>query len=397
VSEQNQPRLPQVRIVHRPDGTAEVNGVTVWPEPGGDVRDAAYAAAVALVANSPGPVLAASVEADGTVYPLTLYPSRFAFPPEAPDAAPGRSRRSRSPRSSRSSRWAGSGGLGLGLLRRGGNRGASGTGSGGAAGGSRLTRLTLLPTLRLGWLLTAVIGCVLVAVMAAVLIERDSPSLVRLSVDQQNQDVGSAQPQDAATQPDAAHAARRGLGRRAPGETGGAIDASGPGAQPPAGPSGMASSGGAGAAAPGAEPSAAPTAPAEAPPAPPSNGVSPTPDTQPAPPGSTNHPKPTPTGPLAVSNLTLVLVGGNKSEPDVDFLMTVSANGPGPVTLTYSYAGKRGGPVVTRRLTLSGETDYAVPGQIVAKPYCGQTVTMRAATSPTAANGVADASATPGC
>lgn len=363
MSEQNQPRFPQIRIVHHPDGTAEVNGVAVWPQPGVDVRDAAYAAAVALVAKAPGPVLASSVEADGTVYPLTLYPAPLPFPADEAHAAGGR--RGRLARS------------GLGLLRRGGGGG-----------------LARLRTLRVGWLLTAMIGCVLVAVMAAVLLDRDDPSLVRLSVDQQNEELASAQPQDsAATQPDAARAAGRVLGRLAPGEPGRAVGARGPGGLIAAGASGAAS----GTAARPGQTGAAPTPSSTASSAPASGGASQTPDAQPVPPPGSGRPKPTPTGPLAVTGLTLVLVGGNKTEPDLDFLMTVSASGPSPVLLTYSYTGSRGGAVVTRRLKLSGETEYAVPGQIAAKPYCGQTVTMRATSFPSAANGAVSASATPGC
>jgi hypothetical protein len=364
VSEQNQPRFPQIRIVHHPDGTAEVNGVIVWPQPGVDVRDAAYAAAVALVANAPGPVLATSVEADGTVYPLTLYPAPIPFPADEAYTAGGRrgGRRARS---------------GLGLLRRGGGMG-----------------LARLPTLRLGWLLTAVIGCVLVAVMAAVLLERDDPSLVRLSVDQQNEELASAQPQSSstATQPDAAQAAGQAPGPLAPGEPGRAVGARGPSGLVAAGANGAAS----GTAAQAGQTGGAPTPSATAPSHTASGGTSQTPDAQPVPPGSA-RPKPTSTGPLAVTGLALVLVGGNKTEPDLDFLMTVSASGPGPVMLTYSYAGSKGGAVVTRRLKLSGETEYAVPGQIAAKSYCGQTVTMHATSSPGAANGRVSAAATPGC
>ena len=360
MSEQNQSRFPQIRIVYLPDGTAEVNGAPVWPEPGVDLRDAAYAAAVALVADAPGPVLAASVEADGTVYPLTLYPARTAFPADGPGAA-GRRRPGRA-------------GSGIGLLR----------------GGVGLARL---PTLRLGWLLTAVIGCVLVAAMAAVLLDRDDPSLVRLSVDQQNEEVGSAQPQSSADpRPDAALAGGRALGRLAPGVPGRAVGASGPGGMAAAAASGAAS----GTAAQAGQTSAAPTASATTPPATASDTPSQTPDAQPAPPGSA-RPKPSPTGRAAVTGVTLVLVGGQKTDPDLDFLMTVSANDPSPVMLTYSYTGSKGGAVVTRRLQLSGETEYTVPGQIAAKPYCGQTVTMRATTFPASANGPVNASAMPGC
>ena len=67
-----------MRIVHRPDGTAVVDGVPVALAEGQDVRDAAYQAAVRAVHGAAGPVAATRVEADGREYPLMLYPAAAA-------------------------------------------------------------------------------------------------------------------------------------------------------------------------------------------------------------------------------------------------------------------------------------------------------------------------------
>lgn len=68
---------PTVLIVHHPDGSADVNGVPIPVAPGQDTREAAYLAAVALVADTgTAPVAAMRVEADGTQYPFTIYPGR---------------------------------------------------------------------------------------------------------------------------------------------------------------------------------------------------------------------------------------------------------------------------------------------------------------------------------
>jgi hypothetical protein len=354
VSEQSQPQsqYPQIRIVHHGDGTAEVNGVPVRPGPDEHVRDAAYAAAVALVAHLPGPVVATTVEADGAAFQLTLYPGRTVLAADRPDAADGPDRSTF--------------GLFGAIVRRGAARVPA-----------------RLPVLRLGWLLTAVIGCVLVAAMAAVLLERGDDSVVRLSVQQQNEAAGAAQPQSAGASPDAPTPAGKMLGALARGSLAGisGLDKASP------------------AAAAGTDPGTPPatmSAPAALP-GPPGAGASQ--DPAPSRPARTRpaRPNPAPVGSFRVEGVTLALLGGDKKSPSVTYVITVSANGQAPVTLTYTYTGSRSGGSVTRTVTLSGETDYAVTGEIPGRPYCGQAVSVRAWTSPAAGTGAVSAVTTPGC
>jgi hypothetical protein len=356
VSDQNRPQnqYPQIQIAHRADGTAEVNGVRVDPAPGQHVRDAAYAAAVALVAHCPGPVVATSVEADGAAFQLTLYPGRSVLAADLPDAADR------------------------------GRRRASGFFDGIARRGAAVTP-SRLPVLRLGWLMTAVIGCVLVAAMAAVLLERGDSSLVRLSVQQQKEAADSGSPQAAGSAPSAPTTVGEVLGALAQGGVAG-ITGLGKAASPAS-----AARSGAGSPAPAA------TVPAALP-GPPGQGASQNPEpgrsvpaTRPA------RPNPAPAGSFRVEGVTLALLGGDKKSPSVTYVITVSANGQSPVTLTYTYSGSRGGATVTRSMTLSGETEYAVTGEIPGRPYCGQTVSVSAWTFPAAGSGTVSAVTTPGC
>lgn len=349
MSEQNESHPPRIRIVYRADGTAEVNGVAVRVDPGRDVRDAAYAAAVALIAQAPGPVVALSIEPDGTAYPLTLYPGRTVLGID--ESVPA----------DRRDRWIPGGGL---LPRR------------------IATMPSRLPVLRLGWLLTAVIGCVVVAAMAAVLLHRDESSVVRLSIEQQNGSLGSAAPQ--AAEPPAivpvttAGKALGGLASRVAAEISrqpkGSPSAPGPAGHgiPATAGTGTASTGSASAGS--SQDSGGQTGPTR-----------------------TSRPDPTSAGTFTVGEVTLVLIGGDKKDPSLTYVITVSANGTKPVTLTYTYSGSGNGAAVTRSTTLSGETDYAVTGQLPARSYCGQTVTMRVSTSPASDTGTAVAATTPGC
>lgn len=356
MSEQNGPQsqYPQIRIVHRADGTAVVDGVPVRTKPGEHVRDAAYAAAVALVARAPGPVVAVSVEPDGTEYPLTLYPRHPAFAAGDAGAAAGRAQRTYA--------------VADRIVRRG------------------VAALpTRLPVLRLGWLLAAVFGCVLVATVTAVLLESSGTSVVRLSVEQQK-DPADAGPQQAAGSwpaagPTTAGNALGALAQR--GVAGISLPAkpSGPSTRPAAGLAG---------------PASAATAPAALP-SPPGGNPSQPSGSRPAPSTAPARPDPAPAGPVTVRQVSLALLGGDKKDPSVTYVITLSTSSPNPVTLTYSYAGSRGTAAETRSVTLSGETEYAVTGVIAGRPYCGQTVSVRAWTSPAAATGAVGALTTPGC
>lgn len=355
MSDQNRPQsqYPQIQIVHRADGTAEVNGVPVDPAPDQHVRDAAYAAAVALVAHCPGPVVATSVEADGAAFRLTLYPGRSVLAADPPDAADRGCRRA----------FAFFGGIA--------RRGAA-------------SMPTRLPVLRLGWLLTAVIGCVLVAAMAAVLLERGDGSLVRLSVQQQKEAADPGLPQAVGSAPSAPTTVGKVLGALAQGGVAGISRLAGasPAAPAPAGAAG---------------PAATATAPAALP-GPPAPSASQGPDSgRPAPATRPARPNPAPAGSFRVEGVTLALLGGDKKSPSVTYVITVSANGRDPVTLTYTYSGSGSGAAVARTMTLSGETDYAVTGEIPGRAYCGQTVTVTAWTSPAAGSGTVSAVTTPGC
>ena len=130
-----------IRIEYRADGTATVNGAPVPVERDQDVRDAAYLAAVGLVAAAgmTGPVVATSVEADGAAYPVTLYPAGVALAAEAESAL------------------------------------------------SRVRRAWYHPTLSLSWMAAAACACVLLSVLATVLLRDDDSPVVRLSVDTESE------------------------------------------------------------------------------------------------------------------------------------------------------------------------------------------------------------------
>ncbi|HWG23471.1 hypothetical protein [Actinospica sp.] len=345
----------EVRIVYHADGSATVNGVPVAVEPGRDVRDAAYQAAVELVASSgiTDPIPATSVEPDGAAYQVTLYPTRTVL---AADAA-----------------VAGAAGLA-------GSAGAGGVGAASAL--NRVRRAWYRPTLSVSWLAAAACACVLLSVLATVLLRENGPSVVRLSVDTEND-------------PGHSSAART---------TGRAI-ATAPGVMSTASIRALAKKAAA------AEPSLSPTpvrphastAPV------PGIGVQPTtglpPEPQPSKtvptPTPTRSPKPTPTPssakPVAVTNLTLALVGGDDTDQSIAFVATASTNSTAPVTLTYTYAGSKGRAPVTQTVPLSGHTDYVIADLIPAQPYCGGPVTMTVSTSPTAKPGSVTETTQPGC
>jgi hypothetical protein len=347
----------EVRIVYHADGSASVNGVPVAVEPGRDMRDAAYQAAVELVAASgiTDPVPATSVEPDGAAYQVTLYPTRTVLAADAAVAAAG------------SAPLAGSAGVG---------------GVGAASALHRVRRAWYRPTLSVSWLAAAACACVLLSVLATVLLRENGPSVVRLSVDTEN---------------DPGHSpAARTMGR--------AI-ATAPGVMSTASVRALAKKAAA------AKPSVSPppmrlhasTAPA------PGIGVQPTPGLPPEPqpsktvptPAPTPSAKPTPTPssakPVAVTNLALALVGGDNTDQSIAFVATASTNSTAPVTLTYTYAGSKGRAPVTQSVTLSGHTNYVIADLIPVQPYCGGPVTMTVSTSPAARTGSVTETTQPGC
>ena len=332
----------EVRIVYHADGKASVNGALVAAGPGQDLRDAAYQAAVGLAVSmgATGPVVATSVEPDGAAYPVTLYPTAAAL------AAAGA---------------------------------AASVASESAF--NRVRRAWYHPTLSVSWLAAAACACVLLSVLATVLLHEDGPPVVRLSVDTEND-------------PDHSPAA----------PTGHAV-AKAPGALTTASIRALAKKAAAAKPTASATPIAlhVSTAPV------PVIGAQPTPGLPPVPqPSNTTStpspsPKPTPTPtpsstkPAAVTNLTLALVGGDQSDQTMAYVATVLTSSTAPVTLTYTYAGTGGRGTVTRTMTLSGHTSYVIADLIPTQPYCGGPVTMTAYTTPVAKNGLATATAQPGC
>jgi hypothetical protein len=288
-----------------------------------------------------GPVVATSVEPDGAAYPVTLYPTAAALA-------------------------------------------AAGAAASGASESAfnRVRRAWYHPTLSVSWLAAAACACVLLSVLATVLLHEDGPPVVRLSVDTEN-DPGhspAAQPMDHAV-------------------------AKAPGVLTTASIRALAKKAAAVMPSASATPITlhASTAPV------PGIGTQPTPGLPPVPQPSNTastpspSPKPTPTPtpsitkPATVTNLTLALVGGDQSDQTIAYVATVSTGSTAPVTLTYTYAGTGGRAPVTRTMPLSGRTSYVIADLIPAQPYCGGPVTMTAYTTPVAKNGLATATAQPGC
>ena len=333
----------EVRIVYHADGTASVNGALVAVGPGQDLRDAAYQAAVAVAVSmgATGPVVATSVEPDGAAYPVTLYPTAAVL------AAAGA---------------------------------AASIASESAF--NRVRRAWYHPTLSVSWLAAAACACVLLSVLATVLLHEDGPPVVRLSVDTEN---------------DPGHSpAARPMGHEV---------AKAPGVLTTASIRALAKKAAA------AKPStpATPVEPQLTAAPVPGIGTQPTPGLPPVsqPSNTTSAPSPSPkptptptpssTKPATVTNLTLALVGGDQSDQTIAYVATVSTSSTAPVTLTYTYAGTGGRATVTRTMSLSGHTNYVIADLIPAQPYCGGPVTMTAYTTPVAKNGLATATAQPGC
>lgn len=373
MSTESQSPLPDVRIAYHADGSATVNDVAVAVEPGQDVRDAAYQAAVSLVvaAGASGPVAAKSVEADGTEYPLTLYPLKAVAAVNAlvngaanADSASGSGEAGRA--------------------------GVVGAGIGGASALEgqfrRARRAWYRPTLSMSWLVAGACACMALSVLATVLMRENDPALVHLQVDTENEVGHSAAaraigrvmaslptvaPKPAAkpiatkhrpSSTASTHAAAStkasavGDGNRLGSDAGNAGDGYG------------------------------------------SDGVSQTSSTSPKTAAPSPKPRSAPNpGPVQITNLTVALVGGDRTDLGIAYVITVNTSNTSPITLTYSYAGKGGRGTVRKSVVLFGTTEYMVANLIPAQPYCGGVVTMTVSTSPAASNGTVIATAQPGC
>ena len=375
MSPENQSSLPDIRIAYHADGSATVNRVPVAVEPGQDVRDAAYQAAVGLVvaAGASGPVAATSVEADGTEYPLTLYPLKAVAAANALVNA--------------AAEVDSAGGVGAVA-----GDDAAGLGVGAASGLEgqyrRARHAWYRPTLSMSWLVAGACACMMLSVLATVLLRENDPSVVRLSVDTENEAGHSS----AARAIGRAMASEPAVGSKPTARASASKHPAKPTASPHAGASASASAagrvtgsigggdtGGGGLGnvfGGGSQPSR--TIPRPAP--------SPKPRSAPGNSGSAE-----------VTNLTVALVGGDQTGVGVAYVITVATSNTNPVTLTYTYGGKGGRATVKRSVVLSGQTSYTLADLILAQPYCGGVVTMRASTSPVASSGTVTAAAKSGC
>lgn len=386
MSSENQSPLSDVRIAYHADGSATVNDVPVVVEPGQNVRDAAYQAAVGFVvaAGANGPVAATSVEADGTQYPVTLYPLKTVSSANALFHA---AVYSGSPN--------GAGAI-AGIDAAGAGASAEvGSEINGVAGGfqgryRRARRAWYRPTFSMSWLVAAACACVMMSVLATVLLQENGPSVVRLSVDTENDPGHSTEPRAigremaslpaSTSKPETkATASKHPAASTTPTHAKALAHTSAVGATARAAGGRDGSSGSASA---GSQ----------------SDGSSQPSNTAPQP---TSDPKPRSAPgnhePVQVTGLTVALFGADKTDMGIAYLITVNTSNAGPITLSYTYTGSRSRATVRRSMALSGATTYAVANLIPAQPYCGGTVTMTASTSPVANIRTATATTQSGC
>jgi hypothetical protein len=358
--------------MYHADGSATVNDVPVAVEPGQNVRDAAYQVAVGLVvaAGANGPVSATSIETDGTKYPLTLYPLKAVA---AANALANAAANADPAVSAGAAGGDGAVGVGAGLTS-------------GIEGQLRRARHAWYrPTLSMSWLVAGACACVMLSVLATVLLHENDPSVVRLSVDTENDDGHTS--------------AARAIGRTLASLPDVAVTTSN---EPTAKATGGKHPAAARTASPHADASAHAAAVGDA-----TNdgdgGNTPDNSSQPANAGPKHAPGPEPRSapgnsePAQVTNLAVALVGGDKTDLTVAYVVTVATSNTNPVTLTYTYAGSGGRTTVRRSVVLSGQTVYALADLFPAQPYCGSVVTMTASTSPAANNGTVTTATQPGC
>jgi len=409
VSAERQSALPDaVRIAYQADGSATVNGLPVTIEPGQNVRDAAYQAAVGLVmaAGASGPVAATSVEADGARYPLTLYPLKAVLAANAlvnaaaisaaGNAAAGGGAGDAGSMGAGAAGTGAAGGPGAADPTAVGGAGVDGAIGLGITGGfegqyRRARRAWYRPTLSISWLVAGACACVLLSVLATVLLRQNDPSLVRLSVDTENEVGHSAAARamgramaslpDAVSKPTAKASASKHP----------VAPSASPLAHPPAKGSAVGDDSGNDSGSSGSSGNSYEVGST-------SVGVPQPTNTIPKPvPGPKPKPAPDSPAPAAVTDLTVALVGGDRTDPSLAYVITVSTSNTNPVTLTYTYAGSRGRGTVKHGIVLSGDSEYVLSDLIPAQPYCGGAVTMTVATSPAADNGTVVATTQPGC
>lgn len=98
----------------------------------------------------------------------------------------------------------------------------------------------------------------------------------------------------------------------------------------------------------------------------------------------------------AVGYVALALFGGDHDDPEVSYVITVTADNTDPITLTYVYSGSKA-PGGKRTQVLSGQMQYALAGTIPGRAFCGGTVTMEVSSQPRAANGTVTATTMQAC
>lgn len=387
MSAENQSRIPDVRITYHTDGSATVNDVPVTAESGQSVRDTAYQVAVALVvaAGASEPVGATSVEPDGTAYPITLYPLKAVA--AGASAVVGvaavlgvtdRSRKAGGVTASTGGEAVGGSGIGV----------ASGVdNAGGFVEGQfrRARRAWYRPRLSVSWLVAGACASVLLSVLATVLLQVNNPSFARLSVDTENAVNHSAPEHEIGQAVASIHGIVPGPATKATKTISPSTQKTPP--QPKSSPNAQSAG----------QPSSAGAQ---------NNGTDDETDGLPQPshtmplPAPGPKPKPAPgkpSKPATVTDLAVALVGGDKSDEIMAYVITVSTSNASPVTLMYTYAGAKGAAPVRRSVVLSGQTSYALADLIPGQPYCGAPVTMTAASTPAASNGTVTATAQPGC
>ena len=210
-----------------------------------------------------------------------------------------------------------------------------------------------LASLRLRWLLPIAGGCVLLTALATVLLHAREPDLAQSQVNSR-----AAEPVPSPSSAGSAEAVNAGMA----GDAGAAGKA-------------------------GKAPASARTA---------GNPVhpSPLPSARPDIPASPTARQTS--GHAGVGDMALALFGGDHDDPEVSYILTVTATDTEPITLTYVYYGSKA-PGGTRTQVLSGQTEYALAGTIPGQAFCGGSVTMRVSSRPKAANGTVTARTMQAC
>ncbi|MBS2963153.1 hypothetical protein KGA66_08860 [Actinocrinis puniceicyclus] len=105
---------------------------------------------------------------------------------------------------------------------------------------------------------------------------------------------------------------------------------------------------------------------------------------------------PPPPNAAGVTSIHVELLGGSPTVHQVAMILSVNTAGTGQVTVTVDYWGTKNGVKSDERTaswTLSGKTAYSIGASIPVDAYCGEQVTLKAASGDTTAT----QSTSPGC